>query len=103
VTLRSSAHTTEGDETIDLIKEMAVANVTWGADECLDHVIVFDEEHLRRVVKKYVSYFNASRPHQGVAQRIPGEGHGDHPINSGGRVAAMPILGGLHHDYRWAA
>jgi putative transposase len=71
--------------------------------ECLDHLIILEEQHLRRVLKEYVSYFNASRPHQGIAQRIPGEGHGDRPFNSGGRVAAMPILGGLHHDYRWAA
>ena len=47
--------------------------------------------------------FNASRPHQGIAQRIPGESHCDRPVKSDGRVAAMPILGGLHHDYRWAA
>jgi len=71
--------------------------------ECLDHVIILDEQHLRRAIKQYVSYFNASRPHQGTAQRIPGEGDGDRPLCSGGRVVATPILGGLHHDYRWAA
>jgi hypothetical protein len=63
---------------------------------------------LRRSVKRPAlgraqRHFNASRPHQGIAQRIPGEGHCDRPVNSEARVAAMPILGGLHHDYRWAA
>ncbi len=71
--------------------------------ECLDHVIILDEQHLRRVIKQYVSYFNASRPHQGIAQRIPGEGDGDRPLSSGGTVVTTPILGGLHHDYRRAA
>ncbi len=46
---------------------------------------------------------SASRPHQGIAQRIPGEGEGDRSLDSGGRVVAVPILGGLHHDYRRAA
>jgi hypothetical protein len=71
--------------------------------ECLDHVIVFDEEHLRRVVKTSVRSFIASRPHQAIAQRIPGEDCCDHSIHSGGTVAATAILGGLPHDYRWEA
>ncbi len=71
--------------------------------ECLDHVVILDEQHLRGAIKQYVSYFNASRPHQGIAQRIPGEGHDDRPLDSIGRVVAVPILGGLHHDYRRAA
>ncbi len=71
--------------------------------ECLDHIIILDEQHLRSAIKQYVNYFNASRPHQGIAQRIPGEGDGDRPLDSGGRVVAVPILGGLHHDYQRAA
>jgi len=71
--------------------------------ECLDHVIIHDEQHLRRAIKQSVSYFNASRPHQGIAQRIPGEGDRDRPLSSGRRVVATPILGGLHHDYQRAA
>ena len=57
--------------------------------ECLDHVIILSEQHLRHVLAEYaLSYFNAARPHQGIGQRIPvpGErcpsparrlGHGD--------------------------
>jgi transposase InsO family protein len=39
--------------------------------ECLDHVIILGEDHLRSVLSEYVEYFNASRPHQGIAQRVP--------------------------------
>ena len=70
--------------------------------ECLDHVIILNEQHLRRVIKEYVGFFNASRPHQGINQHIPSKHNDEHPSSSNGRVKAIPILGGLHHDY-WRA
>ncbi len=39
--------------------------------ECLDHILVVSESHLRRVLREYVTYFNTSRPHQGIDQRVP--------------------------------
>jgi transposase InsO family protein len=72
--------------------------------ECLDHVVIPGEDHLRRVLTEYVAaYFNAARPHQGLGQRIPGETRVAARRAPGASVAATPILGGLHHDYRWAA
>jgi len=68
---------------------------------CLDHVIVFGEDHLRRVLKGHVSYFNTSRPHQGIQQSIPARDHRG-PVNATGKTVARLILGGLHHDY-WRA
>ncbi len=69
--------------------------------ECLDHVIVLGKRHLQTVLLEYVAYFNASRPHQGLRQRVPVP-----PMairsSGGARIAATPVLGGLHHDYRWA-
>ncbi len=38
--------------------------------ECLDHILIVSEAHLRRVLSEYVVYFNRSRPHQGIEQRI---------------------------------
>jgi transposase InsO family protein len=72
--------------------------------ECLDHLLVVSEAHLRRVLNEYVQYFNRSRPHQGIDQRIP-EPQESTPSASGerGTVIAFPVLGGLHHDYRRAA
>ncbi len=72
--------------------------------ECLDHIVIVSEAHLRRVLKEYVTYFNRSRPHQGIDQRMP-----EHKARVGprlgdpGKVIAFPVLGGLHHDYRRAA
>jgi len=34
--------------------------------ECLDHVVILNERHLHKLVKKYESYFNCARPHQGI-------------------------------------
>jgi putative transposase len=72
--------------------------------ECLDHVLVLGEAHLRRILREYVAYFNTARPHQGLGQRSPdptevGALRGEH----GGRVRAVPVLGGLHHTYRRVA
>src|SRR5438067_2153088 len=39
--------------------------------ECLDHLLIFQEKQLQRVLNAYVAYFNQARPHQGIAQRIP--------------------------------
>jgi putative transposase len=70
--------------------------------ECLDYMLILGERHLYRIVKDYVAYFNHARPHQGINQRIPCAGV---PVeNKGdGIVVGVPILGGLHHDYRRAA
>ncbi len=72
--------------------------------ECLDHLLVLGEAHLRRVLREYVAYFNHERPHQALAQRVP-----DLPEECGssaersGPVRAVPVLGGLHHAYQCAA
>jgi len=72
--------------------------------ECLDHVLVLGEAHLRRVLREYVAYFNGARPHQGVRQRIPdGAEASVLPPETGGKIQAVPVLGGLHHTYRRAA
>ena len=71
--------------------------------ECLDHILILGEDHLRRVLAEWVRYFNAGRPHQGIGQRIPSQpGLPDHTA-PGGQIVARPVLGGLHHDYRRAA
>jgi transposase InsO family protein len=64
--------------------------------ECLDHVLVLGEAHLRRVLREYVAYFNGARPHQGVQHRIP-DGGAALPAQreTGGVVRAIPVLGGL--------
>ncbi len=67
--------------------------------ECLDHVIVLDSRHFQRLVAEYVRYYNAARPHQGLGQQTPVPA--ERPAE--GKVIALPVLAGLHHDYRRAA
>jgi putative transposase len=68
--------------------------------EALDQVLLLDAQYLENVARQYVRYFNTARPHQGIGRRIP-----DGPANDNqtGKVIAIPVLGGLHHDYRRAA
>lgn len=68
--------------------------------EAVDHVLLLGEEHLGKVAGQYALYFNKARPHQGIGQRIP-----DGPANDSrdGKIIAIPVLGGLHHDYRRVA
>ena len=65
--------------------------------ECLDHVIVFDERHLRRVLSAYFEYHHRSRTHLSLAKDCPEP----RPIqpSSAGNVVAFPQVGGLHHRY----
>ena len=70
--------------------------------ECLDHVIAVNERHLRRVLGQYVQHYNAMRPHGSLALDSP---EGRKPVQRmpSQRVVSKPVLGGLHHEYRWAA
>jgi len=72
--------------------------------ECLDHLLVLGEGHLRRVLREYADYSNQHRPHQGLRQSVPDAPAGGTPqAERHGRIGAIPVLGGLHHAYRRAA
>ncbi len=63
--------------------------------ECLDHVIVFSEAHLRRILKTYAAYYNEVRTHLSLNKQTPYFRRAQRI----GDVAALPVLGGLHHHY----
>jgi putative transposase len=72
--------------------------------ECLDHLLILQEKQLQRVLRAYVDYFNRARPHQGIRQQIP-ERYGEPVLldHQRGKILALPVPGGLHHDYRRSA
>jgi transposase InsO family protein len=65
--------------------------------ECLDHVIVFNERHLRRVLESYRDYYHKSRTHLSLGKDCPEP----RPIQPSGsaEIIAYPQVGGLHHRY----
>lgn len=63
--------------------------------ECLDHVIVFGEAHLQRVLDIYKDYYNATRTHLSLDKNAPFP----RPVTRVGSIRPRPILGGLHHQY----
>jgi putative transposase len=71
--------------------------------ECLDHMLIFNEAHLRRLLKDYVAYFNDERPHQGIDQHVPAGLSAVVPLHDEATMVVKPILGGLQHAYRWQA
>jgi transposase InsO family protein len=69
--------------------------------ECLDHVIVLGEAHLRRILSAYLHYYHAARPHLALARdaAVPRAAERRRPA----QVLAIPQVGGLHHRYARAA
>ena len=63
--------------------------------ECLDHVVVFGECQLRRVLSAFAAYYNQTRPHRSLRKDAPSR----RAVQRIGDVTAIPILGGLHHKY----
>jgi transposase InsO family protein len=63
--------------------------------ECLDHMIVFGEAHLRRILRSYARYYNDLRTHRSLDKEAPVS----RPVQRTGSIKSSPILGGLHHHY----
>lgn len=69
--------------------------------DCLDHIIIFNEAHLRRTLAEYIRYYNESRTHMSLDGNSPIPREVEPP--SRGPVQAVSFLGGLHHRYTRAA
>ena len=65
--------------------------------ECLDHVLVLSESHLRRVLTRYFAYYHHSRTHLSLAKDAP-DGRPVEPPERG-EVVSIREVGGLHHRY----
>src|SRR6266516_884833 len=63
--------------------------------ECVDHIVVLGETHLRRVLTKYAAYYNELRTHRSLNKDAPIH----RAIQYVGDIVSAPVLGGLHHHY----
>jgi transposase InsO family protein len=63
--------------------------------ECMDHIVVLGEAHLRRVLRSYASYYNEIRTHRSLNKDAPVS----RPLQRTGTIKSHTILGGLHHHY----
>src|SRR5262250_729941 len=66
--------------------------------ECLDHVIVWNQRSLRRILQNYFAYNEESRTHLALAKDAPEPRSVEMPEQ--GRIVSIPRVGGLHHRYR---
>ncbi|HUW30332.1 MAG TPA: integrase core domain-containing protein [Planctomycetota bacterium] len=78
--------------------ERLIGSIRW---DCLDHVVVLNEDHLRRIVTEYFRYDHQARAHLSLERNSPIP-RAVHPPQDG-KVIARPYLGGLHHCYTRAA
>ena len=65
--------------------------------DCVEHMIVVNERHLRKILRGYLTYYHEFRTHLGLAGDCPK--HREAEPTERGNVLALPLLGGLHHRY----
>jgi len=70
--------------------------------ECLDHVLILGERHLRKVLAGYARHYNGHRPHQGLQQESPLRQPG-HAVDITARIERRRVVNGLISEYRRAA
>jgi putative transposase len=69
--------------------------------ELLDHVIVLNENHLRRLIRDYIRYYHEDRIHDALGKDTPERRAMEPRGVTGSKLVAIPRLGGLHHRYTW--
>ena len=70
--------------------------------DLLDHVIVLDDEHLRRLLGEYLAYYHRDRTHLGIKKDAPVARPVELRPRGAAAVHAHRRVGGLHHRYEWA-
>jgi transposase InsO family protein len=71
--------------------------------DLLDHVIVLNQRHLRRLMKSYIRYYHEDRTHLGLGKDTPSRRLVAVASQNGREIISLPRLGGLHHRYTLAA
>ena len=65
----------------------------------LDHVIVWNASHLKKLLAEYLDWYEDHRLHQGLAGSAPNERDGNDDTGGEGKMVSIAVLGGLHHRY----
>jgi putative transposase len=71
--------------------------------EMTDHIIPLNEQHLRRLGKEYLAYYQNDRTHDSLSKQTPGRRPIERRPTAGSEIFADPRIGGLHHRYHWTA
>jgi putative transposase len=71
--------------------------------DLLDHVIVFNERHMKRLMNEYICYYDGDRTHLGLNKETPAGRETAKSTTVNAKVISLPRLGGLHHRYDLAA
>jgi hypothetical protein len=69
--------------------------------DLLDHVLIFNEVHLRRLLKDYISYYHVDRIHDSLGKDTPAMRPVSSKPNQSARLVSFPRVDGLHHRYDW--
>jgi putative transposase len=69
--------------------------------EILDHVIPLNEQHLRRLIRDYVRYYDQDRIHDSLEKDAPNRRPVEHKPSPNSALISSARLGGLHHRYSW--
>jgi transposase InsO family protein len=69
--------------------------------ELLEHVVVFGERHLVRLIRSYLEYYHGDRSHLGLGKDAPNRRAVTQRPSTTAKVVALPRVGGLHHRYEW--
>jgi putative transposase len=69
--------------------------------ECTDHVIIWNERHLKKVLREYFDYYNNDRTHLGINKESPTGRQVAKKTSISDRLVELPKVGGLHHRYEW--
>jgi putative transposase len=71
--------------------------------DLLDHAIILNERHLKRLMSSYLIYYHEDRTHLGLAKNTPAGRSTEILSERGSKIQSLPRLGGLHHRYAVAA
>src|SRR6266853_1643650 len=93
----STAETWSGSTSQQIRRQNGFAERLIGSirRECVDHIIVLGEVHLRQILQSYARYYNDIRTHRSLDKDAPVS----RPVQSTGSIKSHPILDGLHHHY----